>query len=91
MHLKKMFKIEREREEGRREQKTNMRAKMNSQLISAKDCRYWGGIGGKHLELGRDQFIQGRGISDDFHGKAFMSQQESLLKTACCCLSIKRS
>ena len=39
VHLKKMFKIEREREEGRREQKTNMRAKMNSQLISPKDGR----------------------------------------------------
>ena len=37
VHLKKMFKIE--RQEGRREQKTNMRAKMTSQLISAKDCR----------------------------------------------------
>ena len=28
-----------ERQERRREQKTNMRAKMNSQLVSTKDCR----------------------------------------------------
>ena len=71
-----MFKIE--RQEGRTEQKTNMRAKMNSQVVSAKDCRLWGGIGGKRLELARDQFIQGLGISNDLQGKVFMSQQESL-------------
>ena len=35
--MKKMFKME--RQEGRREEKTNMRAKMNSQHVSAKDCR----------------------------------------------------
>ena len=37
-----------------------------------------GGIGGKRLELARDQFIQGLGISNDLQGKVFMSQQELL-------------
>ena len=55
-----------------------MRANINSQVVSAKDCRQWGGIGGKRLELARDQFIQGLGISNDLQGKVFMSQQELL-------------
>ena len=36
----------------------NMRPKKNSQLVRAKDCGLWGGIGGKYLHRSA-LFVQG--------------------------------